>query len=282
MEARLGVRNAELLISVGDMETVDVLGHRIAYERLGDGPPLVLVHGWPSNRREWRRQLDGLSDDFTVVAWDAPGAGASSDPPEGFTLADYGDCLAAFIEALGLDRPRVVGLSFGGGLALELYRRHPSVPRSLVLVSAYAGWAGSLPADVVEQRLQLMLRNSDLPPEEWAPAWIETLLTGSATPEMRQEMMTIARELHPAGTRVAMRAFAAADIRDVLSRIDVPTLLVCGEEDVRAPESVWRPLHEGIRGSKLVLVPGVGHMVDIEAGERLNDEIRRFLHEVEG
>jgi len=70
------------------MDEVEVGGHRIAYQKKGEGPPLVLLHGWPLNSREWRRQIDGLSDEFTLVAWDAPGAGRSSDPPEMFRLPD--------------------------------------------------------------------------------------------------------------------------------------------------------------------------------------------------
>ena len=133
-----------------DSDQIEVEGLRIAFRRRGEGPPLVLLHGGLSDGREWRRQLDRLSDEFTVVAWDAPGCGQSSDPPETFRMPEYADCLAVFIKALGLDRPHVLGLSFGGALALELYRRHPAVPRTLVLVSAYAGWAGSLPAEVSE------------------------------------------------------------------------------------------------------------------------------------
>ncbi|HEX2065135.1 MAG TPA: alpha/beta hydrolase, partial [Acidimicrobiales bacterium] len=222
-------------------------------------------------------QIDGLCDEFTVVAWDAPGAGRSSDPPGSFRLSDWADCLAGFIEALGLARSHVAGLSWGGGLALELYRRHPAVVRSLVLASAYAGWAGSLPADVVQERLQLMLRNSELPPEEWAPALIRTLVPDGATAEVVDELTSIISEFHPAATRVAMRAFAEADLRAVLPHIDVPTLLLCGDKDVRAPRHVWEPLHAGIPGSKLVVIPGVGHMVDMEAAERLNAEVRAFL-----
>lgn len=262
------------------MDEIDVGGLRVAFERRGEGPPLVLLHGWPCNSREWRRQLDALSDEFTVVAWDAPGAGRSSDPPETFGLADWADCLAAFIDALGLERPHVAGLSFGGGLALELFRRHPAVPRTLILTSAYAGWAGSLPAEVVQERLQLMLRNCELPSDRWAPAWIETLLAEDASTEMVAELMLIASELHPAATRVAMRAFAEADLREVLPRIDVPTLLLYGERDVRAPKDVWGPLHEGIRRSKLVLIPDVGHMIDIEAADQFNAEVRDFLRDV--
>ncbi len=129
------------------METIEVDGLRIAYERAGDGPPLILLHGFVGDGRTlWRPQIEGLSDAFTVVAWDAPGAGRSSDPPEPFGVDAYADCLAGFIEGLGLEEPHVAGLSFGAALALALYRRHPVVPRTLILASAYAGWAGSLPA----------------------------------------------------------------------------------------------------------------------------------------
>ena len=125
------------------MDQLEVQGLRIAYERAGEGPPLVLLHGYVGDGRgTWRRQIDELSDEFTVVAWDAPGMGRSSDPPASFRLPDYADCLAGFVEALGLGRPHVAGLSFGGGLALELYRRHRAIPASLVLAGAYAGGPG--------------------------------------------------------------------------------------------------------------------------------------------
>jgi pimeloyl-ACP methyl ester carboxylesterase len=69
------------------MEMVDVDGIRVAYERVGEGPPLVLLHGYVGDGpTTWRRQLEELSDEFTVVAWDAPGAGQSSDPPEDFGM----------------------------------------------------------------------------------------------------------------------------------------------------------------------------------------------------
>jgi pimeloyl-ACP methyl ester carboxylesterase len=123
------------------MDQVEVAGLRVAYRRAGQGAPLVLLHGGLGDSREWRRQLEGLADEFTVVAWDAPGCGGSSDPPAAWRLPDYADCLAGLIQVLELGRPHVGGLSWGGGLALELYRRHPQVPRSLVLASAYAGWA---------------------------------------------------------------------------------------------------------------------------------------------
>ena len=133
------MRHAELTIG----------GLRVGYSRNGTGPPLVLVHGAWSDARTWRHQLEGLADAFDVIAWDAPGFGRSADPPAAWRMPDYADCLAAFVGELGVERPRVLGLSFGGSLVLELCRRHPELPRSLVLAGAYAGWAGSLPPDVL-------------------------------------------------------------------------------------------------------------------------------------
>lgn len=260
---------------------VEAGGHRIAYRERGSGPPLVLLHGWPLDSREWWRQLNGLADEFRVVAWDAPGAGRSPDPPETFRLADWADCLAQFLEVLDLAPAHVAGLSFGGGLALELFRRHPEVIRSMILMSAYAGWRGSLPAEEVRQRVELTRGNMKLPPERWVPALIDTLLPEARSSELADELATLLADVHPEATRTALEAFADADLSDTLVDVDVPTLLLYGELDVRSPREVWEPIHEGIAGSRLVVIPDVGHMVDMQAAERCDLEIRAFVRQVE-
>ena len=259
------------------MEHVEVEGLEIAYQRAGTGPPLVLVHGALVDSRMWRPQLEGMSDEFTVVAWDAPGCGRSSDPPETFRLPDFADCLAGFIERLALDRPHVLGLSFGGGLAIQFYARHPALPRTLVLAAAYAGWAGSLPPEVVAQRLAKALRESELLPEEFLPGWIPDLLTDAAPPEVADELLTIMLECRPAGMRAMAHAFAEADLRDVLPHIAVPTLLLYGDADRRSPLDVAEALRDDIPGSKLVVLPGVGHASNLEAPEQFNQAVRSFL-----
>ncbi len=261
------------------MDEIEVGGLRIAFKRVGEGPPLVLLHGAFSDSRAWRRQLDGLSDEFTVVAWDAPGCGRSSDPPapETFLLPDYADCLAGFVDALGLGRPHVLGLSFGGGLALELYRRQPTVPKTLVLASAYAGWAGSLPPEEVEQRRRRGLREADLPPEQWVRGYLPGLFTDAAPPELIEETLAMMSETRPAGMKAMISAFAEADLRDVLPLIEVPTLLLYGDADQRAPLNVAEDLHAKIPTSKLVTMPGVGHDSNLEAPETFNTEVRNFL-----
>ncbi len=101
----------------------------------------------------WRPQLAALADEFTVVAWDEPGAGRSSNVPADFGLADYANCLAALIEALSLGPAHVAGISWGGAVAQELYGLHSERVATLILAGSYAGWKGSLPEEEVRARV---------------------------------------------------------------------------------------------------------------------------------
>lgn len=259
------------------MDTIEVDGLQIGYQRVGSGPPLVFLHGYVGDGpTTWRPQVEAFSDDFTVVAWDAPGAGRSSDPPEFFGIAGYADCLARFVDRLGLKRPHVAGLSFGGALAIEFCRRHPSIPASLILASAYAGWAGSLPAEVAEQRLQQALVLADLSADEFVDALLPTMFSEATPPETVDEFGATLRAFHPAGFRAMARA-SAEDLRDALPDIEVPTLLVYGDEDVRAPLAVAEHLQAAISHSTLVVLPGAGHVCNVEAPEAFNKTVRDFL-----
>lgn len=113
---------------------------------------------------------------------------------------------------------------------------------TLVLAGAYAGWAGSLPAEVVDERLQQALRLADLPPDRLVDELLPTLFRASAPAELVEEFAASMSEFRPAGLRANARAFAETDLREVLPRIAVPTLLLHGAEDVRAPLNVAQDL----------------------------------------
>lgn len=253
-------------------------GLRIAYRRAGSGTALVLLHGgFGFDSRVWQPQFDALTDEFTVVAWDAPGCGGSDDPPASFTMADYADCLADFLTALRLRRPHVLGISFGGALALALVGRHPSLPGSLILCGAYAGWAGSLPADEVQRRVHRIEADLARPPADWQATYLPGMLTESAPLEMVHQTLALMSDIRPAPSLTMLRAMAEADLRDVLPTIEVPTLVLHGDLDARAPLSVGRELHERIPGSELVVLPGVGHLSNVEAAAAFNREVRSFV-----
>jgi pimeloyl-ACP methyl ester carboxylesterase len=259
------------------MENIKIEGIQIAFERKGSGHPLVLLHGALSDSRMWQRQIEYFSKKFTVVAWDAPGCGQSSDPPEDFSLADYADTLNSLINTLNLEKPHVLGLSFGGGLALEYYHRFPEVPKTLLLASAYAGWAGSLPPEEVENRVKNGIQQSELPPEKVVEKWIPTLFSESVTPDAIHETASVMSEFHPVGMRAMLKAFAKADLRYILPQIKIPSLLIYGDADERSPLNLARELHKNIPASTLVTLPGVGHVANIEAPEIFNREVYRFL-----
>lgn len=255
---------------------------RIAYERRGDGPPLIMLPGYVGDGPgTFRFQLETLSDAFTVVAWDPPGSGLSSDPPQDFGLADYADVLAGFVQALGYSRVHTLGLSFGAGLALEFYRRFPSVSASLILLSGYAGWAGSLPPDEVERRVEQVRRLADETPPRFVEAVLPSMFSGTVPQHVADEFGVSIASFHPAGLRSMTEAFAEADLTDSLSSITIPTLLIYGDGDVRAPRAVREALHDAIPGSQLVVLSGVGHVSTLEAPERVNEEVRSFLDRVQ-
>lgn len=252
-------------------------GLRIAYRRAGSGDALVLLHGaFGFDSRSWAPQFD-LRAEFDVVAWDAPGCGASEDPPQPFTMDNYAETLAAFMRALGLACPHILGLSFGGALALALYARHPTLPRSLILAGAYAGWAGSLPPDEVKRRLQQVSEDINHPPREWLPTYLPGMLAESAPQEMAGQVLTLMSGIRPRANLTMLEAMANTDLREVLPSIDVPTLVLHGELDARSPLAVGQELHTKIPGSRLVVLPGVGHLSNLQAAAAFNQEVRTFL-----
>jgi pimeloyl-ACP methyl ester carboxylesterase len=226
------------------MRRADVRSLSIAYERVGRGPALVLLHGFLFDSRMWRPQLDGLRRDFTVIAWDAPGAGASDDPPEPFGLGDWADCLAGLLEACEIDAAHVLGLSWGGMVAQELYRRRPDRVLTLVLADTYAGWRGSLSTELCDERLAQCLLDASAPAPDVVARYLPGMHAPSATPEVRAELARLMSDFHPEGFRLMARSSAETDARGLLPHIRVPTMLVWGEDDARSPLSVARQFHE--------------------------------------
>lgn len=263
---------------VGDktMLHAKVNGLSISYERTGNGPALVLLHGFTQDSRVWRPQLESLSEKFTVIAWDAPGAGHSPDPPDTFEIDDWADCLASFLDAIGVQRAHILGLSWGGFLAQEFYRRYSERVLSLVLTDTYAGWTGSLPKPVPEERLAACLRDASLPPNEFVPKYLPGMFSDSPTQECRDELAGIMSEFHPMGFRMMAKALAQGDTRDLLPNIRVPTLLVWGNADKRSPMSVAYQLRDAIPGARLAVIPEAGHVSNLEKPAEFNTIVRDF------
>ena len=233
------------------------------------------MHGFACDSGVWRPQLEGLANDFTVVAWDAPGAGRSSDPPETFETGDWADCLIGLLENLDIQEAHILGLSWGGIVGQEFYRRYPSRTRSLVLADTYAGWQGSLPRPVAEERLATCLRHAELPPSELRLGVPPRHVGTRATQQVRDELASIMSEFHPKGFRL-MSESSATDTRALLPRIQVPTLLIWGDADARSPMNVAHQFRDSIPGARLVVIAGAGHVSNLEAPALFDTAVRDF------
>lgn len=224
----------------------------------------------------WRPQLAGLADELTVVAWDEPGAGRSSDVPASFSLADYARCLAAVIEDVDLGPAHVLGLAWGGTVVLELYRSHASPVRTLLLADTYAGWKGSLSAAEVRSRVRGAERMLAVPDEVFAPS-LPGLFAGTPPAGTVRLLSVMSAQARRSSMRAELAAMADADLSALLPRIGVPTLLLWGELDARSPvETVARPFLDAVPQATLVVLPGAGHLSNIEAPEAFNRSVGEF------
>jgi pimeloyl-ACP methyl ester carboxylesterase len=170
----------------------------------------------------------------------------------------------------------MAGLSWGGILAQEFYRLFPERLRSLILADTYAGWKGSLPELVWKERLENCLRDSTGPSSVLISKLLPGMFTAGAPKNVQQELADIMSEFHPVGFRVMSKSSAEVDTRDLLPRIQVPVLLVWGEEDQRSPFQIADQFHTAIPSAELVIIPGAGHVSNMERPDEFNEHVRRF------
>ena len=244
---------------------------RISYLQEGRGKPLLLLHSMGVSGRAWREVMKPLGQSFAVYAWDMPGHGDSEKPPRWYTIPDYARRAVDFLEALGIKKAAVVGNSIGASIAAEMAAAWPRKVERLVLVGC-PGW------ETVEERLQrLALAGAFLTPEgNPKPYSLKDLGRNWAHPTP-QILRWVNRERAKAGLWVmkGMMAVNAYEIPKRLGRISCPTLIVYGSQDMlRDKEGVLR---RGIRSSNAVVIPGAGHLPQIEAPQAFLQATLPFL-----
>ncbi|MGH3104526.1 MAG: alpha/beta fold hydrolase [Gaiellaceae bacterium] len=252
-------------------------GVEIAYEVVGSGPPLVLVQGLGyGGGRGWGPALDLLAEDFLIVSYDNRGFGASDAPAGPYTVAQLAGDAAAVLDAAGLERASVLGVSLGGMAAQELALTRPDRVDRLVLVSTTPGFRGHpMPARTVS----LMLEAAQLDPAVALRRFVENAL-GSGDGEELTEQIVAYRTAHPPdpdGWKAQAAAGATHDAIERLAAIAAPTLVLHGAEDAVVDPRNGELLAESIPGARLELFRGAGHLLSWEEPERFAELVRRFL-----
>ncbi|WP_418118153.1 alpha/beta fold hydrolase [Variovorax sp. 350MFTsu5.1] len=246
---------------------------RVAFEREGEGPPLVLMHGAEASRQMFSALVPHLSKHFTVIAYDQRDCGETEGPQRASTLADLADDAQRLIKALGFKRAHVFGSSFGGRVAQALALLHPRSVDHLVLGST---WPLPRPyEELCPDAKRLAELRSGLPATAQELA---TWFFPEAFLQQRPELRSIFASARPGSARSARRmATALTAIERGVADIVAPTLVLAGELDRVVPPSVTLSMAGRIRGADAVLLPGIGHVTAMQAPQMLAQHIVRFL-----
>ncbi|MEU6659264.1 alpha/beta fold hydrolase [Streptomyces sp. NPDC046821] len=238
-------------------------------EEAGDhGPLLLCLHGIGSSSAAFAPQLAALSAYARVVAWDAPGYAKSPDPEGPLDLDGFADAAAALIRERG-GSAHVLGVSWGGVIALRLAARHPDLVESLIVADSSTG-SGTDPAKAKGMRA----RATDLAeagPRAFAEQRGPRLVSAAAPEELVQRVVeTMAASVRLPGYGYAAESMASADLTDELPTIAAPALVLCGEQDQVTGIEASQAIAGGLHKTAYVIVKDAGHLANQEQPERFN------------
>jgi pimeloyl-ACP methyl ester carboxylesterase len=252
-------------------------GLELAYDEAGSGLPLLLVHGWPHDRTMWAGQVGGLATYARVIAPDLRGFGGSTVRGP-YTMDQYADDLVAFLESLGIAQAVVCGLSMGGYIAFSMLRRHRDRIRGLILADTRAS------ADTDEARANRAMLVTLIEQEGMtalASRQLEPMVARSTLERQVPLAETVRRmmaSVPPEGAIGALRAMAGRpDSTPLLGTIDVPTLVVGGDEDGIIPPDVLRDMAASIPNSRVEILEEGGHLSPLERPAAFNHVVTEFL-----
>ena len=251
-------------------------GPTIAYDEVGSGTPLLLLHAFPLDRQMWAPQLATLADRARVVAIDLPGFGESPAAP--FSIDGVADVVAEFLAERDIPKAVVCGLSMGGYVALALARKHADKISGLVLADTRAGVDDSTARANRDKSIALVNeKGSSALFESMSPKVLSDSVR-SGKPDLVARLKEIAAKQPPASVTAALAALRdRPDANPGLKDIAVPTLVLVGENDAVTPPLAAANLSAQIRGSKLVHIPGAGHLSNAENPDAFNAAVRQFL-----
>ncbi len=264
---------------MSDLRDVDATP--VAWREAGSGPLVLFLHGLGMTRTGFDPQLAALAPHYRCVAWDMPGYGASPMPAEGLSFAALADAAAGLIETLGETQAHVAGLSMGGQIALHTVLRHPGRVRSLALLDSSPAFGLDGTDPEVWKRLRLDALDAGQTPGGMA----EPVLRSVMAPDVDAAAVTAAAasmaRISADGLRAAVEFLPTHDVRTRLGEVSAPTLVLVGDRDEETPLSYAEALAHGIPGATLQVVPGAGHISNLEAPDAVNAALRSHLETVE-
>lgn len=256
--------------TTGHYITVD--GIRVYYEEAGQGHPIVCFHAASQDSLMYRHVLDGLSDEFRVIAIDAPGHSKSELPASGpfHSLTRHAEFNERLMQALGLERPAIIGCSMGGNLVLELGARKPDAYSAIISAEG----ADYTPT-VSDFFLDMLLMNGT----EIIGAWSRSMTGYRTPPDRAQEVVWQISRTTPQVMRGDLTGYANFDQRSQVGNIKAPVMLLRGDADWLVYQEKVEETASRIPGSQIAVLAGTGHYPMTENPLEFCDTVRSFLHE---
>ena len=261
------------------------------YEDAGDGPVVVLIHGYGADLRLWDAQVEPLSEaGFRVIRFDVRGHGRSMIAPDGYTFENYAADLRDLLDRLNIERPateslevgavHLAGLSMGGGIALQFALDYPDRVLSLTLVDpALPGFTYGDETTTHIQRFMDAVRSHG-PRDAVDQVWLEHPFFDGVrrAPAQFAAVRDILLDFQAPDMRDGARpAEYRPDIAGRLGEISAPTLVIAGENDVADFRLIADVLAENIRGARLTIIPDCWHLPPVEKPEEFNRILVSFL-----
>jgi len=250
----------------------------IFYEVTGKGPDLVLLHPFPTNHHIWDPIAERLAAYYRVILPDLRGHGDSETGQGPATMAKHAVDVVRVCEDVGVERAVFCGNSIGGYVMFEVWRQHRERMRAMVLCGTKAG---ADDAEAHSNRLKAAEAVEREGPEQFIEATLPRLLGESTRrnrPDLVERARNMMRKMTVAGIAAVQRGMAERpDSIPMLATIDVPALVIVGDEDVATPRPEAEIIVRGIRGSRLAVVAGAGHYVPLEKSEEVHGLVREFL-----
>jgi len=248
----------------------------IWWESTGAGSPVLLVNGLSSPSSVWFRLAPLLATSHRVIVFDNLGTGRSSTPEEPWTVADMAEAGAAVIAAAGETSVAVLGISLGGMIAQELALNHPELVAQLVLVSTHPGFVRVDTDPAVTAALN---DSADLPPDERTELLLSFTYAAATPREKWLEDLAVRSELptSPEGYQGQLAAVNAWDRLDDLHQIDIPTLVLHGDEDRMVRVASGRLVADAIPGATMAIVTGAGHQLFTDKPDEGSRAVLEFL-----
>jgi pimeloyl-ACP methyl ester carboxylesterase len=255
-------------------------GRRVTYFDEGHGSVLLFIHGFPLDSTVWTPQIEGLRSRHRVIAPDLAGFGDSS-MREVTTMDGYADDLAHLMKGIGVESATLIGLSMGGYVAFAFWRRYRDRVRALVLSGTRAG------PDSEETRQARYALAERVGTEGVAPV-IEAMLpkmlvvpAGMRYAVGLEKVRGMMARQRPDAVAAALRAMAArTDSTPYLPAIDVPTLIIVGDNDTVTPTEEAEAMAAAVPEARLLVFPNAAHLANLDRPELFNQAVGEFMREL--